>query len=198
MSVILYDSSVLPYWITTAPLVWKLNKSRGQSHERGRGIPCNGWFKPQRTFIPRESQCLSPRQNWPPHPTPASECDPPPHPRNQRGGGLQGKEHTRLWVRGWGSQYGRVEKNPRTLSILWFKRSMLSKSSNDQRNIKVGFFWIFKVLYSRLLFLRLLRCHCVGGFWDRTQDCCEIDTLALGSLNTETFFSWRSLSFIYV
>jgi len=28
------------------------------------------------------------------------------------------------------------------------------------------------VLYSTLLHLPPLRIHCVGGYWDRTQDCC--------------------------
>ena len=35
------------------------------------------------------------------------------------------------------------------------------------------FFFIFYVLYSTLLHLSPLRFHCVGGFWDRTQDCCD-------------------------
>jgi hypothetical protein len=37
-----------------------------------------------------------------------------------------------------------------------------------------GFFWIFYVLYSTLLHLPPLRLHCVGGCWDRTQDCCDL------------------------
>ncbi len=41
----------------------------------------------------------------------ASECVPPP-PRNQRGG------HTHRRVRGWGSQFGRLEEKPSTLSTL--------------------------------------------------------------------------------
>jgi hypothetical protein len=31
----------------------------------------------------------------------------------------------------------------------------------------------FYVLYSTLLYLPPLRFHCVGGYWDRTQDCCD-------------------------
>ncbi len=60
-------------------------------------------------YIPRVPQCLSPRPNWDP-PSPASESAP----RNQRGGG-----HTRLRVRGWGSQFGRLKNKPSTLSTLW-------------------------------------------------------------------------------
>jgi hypothetical protein len=37
-----------------------------------------------------------------------------------------------------------------------------------------GIFWIFfYVLYSTLLHLPPLRFRCVGGCWDRTQDCCD-------------------------
>jgi hypothetical protein len=105
----------------------------------GGGIPAMDGLN-HKVHLYLESHSVFPLDRiGPPTPLPQVSVTPP-HPRNQRGGGLQGKEHTRLWVRGWGSQYGRVEKNPRTLSILWFKRSMLSKSSNDQRNIKVGFF----------------------------------------------------------
>jgi hypothetical protein len=32
---------------------------------------------------------------------------------------------------------------------------------------------MFYVLYSTLLHLPPLRFHCVGGCWDRTQDCCD-------------------------
>jgi hypothetical protein len=33
--------------------------------------------------------------------------------------------------------------------------------------------WIFKVIFSTLIHLPPLRIHCVGGCWDRTQDCCD-------------------------
>jgi hypothetical protein len=33
--------------------------------------------------------------------------------------------------------------------------------------------WIFYVDYSTLLHLPPLRFHCVGGYWDRTHDCCD-------------------------
>jgi hypothetical protein len=36
-----------------------------------------------------------------------------------------------------------------------------------------GFFGFFCVLYSTLLHLPSLRFHCVGGCWDRIQDCCD-------------------------
>jgi hypothetical protein len=44
-----------------------------------------------------------------------------------------------------------------------------------------GNFWIFYVCYFTLLHLPLVRFHCVGGCWDRTQDCCNfsIDILTL-------------------
>jgi hypothetical protein len=32
----------------------------------------------------------------------------------------------------------------------------------------------FYVRYSTLLHLPLLRFHCVGGCWDRTQECCDV------------------------
>ncbi len=35
-----------------------------------------------------------------------------------------------------------------------------------------GIFWIFS-LYLTLLHLPPVRFHCVGGCWDRTQDCCD-------------------------
>jgi hypothetical protein len=38
---------------------------------------------------------------------------------------------------------------------------------------KGEFFWIFSLLYSTLLHLPPLRFHCVGGYWDRTQDSCD-------------------------
>ncbi len=47
----------------------------------------------------------------PPNPSPASECV---SPLGTKGGG-----HTRLRVRGWGAQIGRLEKRPSTLSTLW-------------------------------------------------------------------------------
>jgi hypothetical protein len=40
-----------------------------------------------------------------------------------------------------------------------------------QHKLTGGFF--FCVLYSTLLHLPPLRFHCVGGCWDRTQDCCD-------------------------
>jgi hypothetical protein len=40
-------------------------------------------------------------------------------------------------------------------------------------NTKGFFFFFFYVLYSTLHLLPPLRLHCVGGCWDRTQDCCD-------------------------
>ncbi len=36
--------------------------------------------------------------------------------------------------------------------------------------------FVFHVLYSTLLHLPPLRFHCVGGCWDRSQDCCDFGT----------------------
>ncbi len=41
---------------------------------------------------------------------------------------------------------------------------------------------MFSVLYSTLLHLPSLRYHCVGGRWDRTQDC-SASALAVGHCN---------------
>ncbi len=61
----------------------------------------------QNTFIPRVSQCLSPRTNWDPRtPSPASEC---PSPREPKGGGTLSCR----WGGG-GSQFERLEKKPST------------------------------------------------------------------------------------
>jgi hypothetical protein len=54
------------------------------------------WSYPQSTYMystPGVPRCLSPRPNWDPPPSPASECIPP----ESKGGG-----QTRLRVRGWG------------------------------------------------------------------------------------------------
>jgi hypothetical protein len=37
----------------------------------------------------------------------------------------------------------------------------------------VLFCFFFYVLYSTLLYLPPLKFHCVGGCWDRSQDCCN-------------------------
>jgi hypothetical protein len=41
------------------------------------------------------------------------------------------------------------------------------------KNILLGDFFIFFVLYSTLLHLPPLRFHCADGLWDRTQDRCN-------------------------
>ncbi len=65
----------------------------------------------QSTYIPRVPQCLSiVRIGTSPPPPPIHPPLPQASvflPRNQRG-----RAHTRLWVRGWGSQFGRLEKTP--------------------------------------------------------------------------------------
>ncbi len=63
--------------------------------------------------LPRVPQCLSPRLNWDPLTPLRSDCALPPEP-----GGYT-VLHTRLRVRGGGvSQFGRLEKNLSTLSIV--------------------------------------------------------------------------------
>ncbi len=51
----------------------------------------------------------------------------------------------------------------------WIGFVRLDHQQQYQRDI----FWIFSsyVLYSTLLHLPPLRFYCVGGYWDRTQDC---------------------------
>jgi hypothetical protein len=39
-------------------------------------------------------------------------------------------------------------------------------------DLECKYFFFFYVLYSALLHLPPLKFHCVGGCWDRTQDCC--------------------------
>jgi hypothetical protein len=64
------------------------------------------------TYMTRVPQCLSPRPNWDsPTPSLASECVPPPE---QKGGGTHSHADEGLGE----SQFGRLEKKPRTLSTL--------------------------------------------------------------------------------
>ncbi len=48
-----------------------------------------------------------------------------------------------------------------------------SSSSSSLSNRGIFGFFSFYVLYSTMLHLPPLRLHCVGGSWDRTQDCCD-------------------------
>ncbi len=83
----------------------------------GEGYSCNGWLKPQSTFIPGDTTVPVPSSELgPPIPSPASECAPPPP--ESKGGYREGREHTRLRVRVQGSQFGRLEKKPSTLFCL--------------------------------------------------------------------------------
>jgi hypothetical protein len=50
-------------------------------------------------------------------------------------------------------------------------RASLNPSVPD--DMLTGILEIFKLLYSTLLHLPPLRFHCVEGWWDRTQDCCD-------------------------
>jgi hypothetical protein len=57
----------------------------------GEGYSCNGWLKPQSTFIPGDTTVPVPSSELgPPIPSPASECAPPPGIK----GGIQGGEGT--------------------------------------------------------------------------------------------------------
>ncbi len=64
-------------------------------------------------LYPWVPQCLSHRPNWDPPNTPYCKRECPPEPK---GGG-----HTRLRVRGWGSQFGRLKKKTSTLCTLCWR-----------------------------------------------------------------------------
>jgi hypothetical protein len=53
-------------------------------------------------------------------------------------------------------------------------------------NVKGVIFGIFSFYerYLTLLHLPPLRFHCVGGYWDRTQDCCGF------GINSQTLAEW--------
>jgi hypothetical protein len=72
----------------------------------------------------------------------------------------------RVVVGGWGTP-------PVQNCIIWIL-------SRPPFKLTGGFF--FYVLYSTLLRLPPLRSHCVGGCWDRTQDCCDF---GIGSIFIE-------------
>jgi hypothetical protein len=82
-------------------------------------MPISG-IKAQSTYINREVQCLSPRLNWdPPTPSPpASVFSPPP---GTKGGG----DTLACGWGGGGSQFGRLERKPSTLSTLWCTRKKI-------------------------------------------------------------------------
>ncbi len=56
--------------------------------------------------------------------------------------------------------------NPRTFTTTSRYTSFLTKTNNRKIHLYI-------VRYSTLLHLAPLRFHCVGGCWDRTQDCCD-------------------------
>ncbi len=53
------------------------------------------------------------------------------------------------------------------------------------------FFKIFYILYSSLLHLRPLKFHCVGGCWDRTQDCCDFGIGSIFNLSNKYICSQK-------
>jgi hypothetical protein len=57
--------------------------------ENTKKILFDGQIRKVHTYIHRIPQCMSPRRNWDPPPSPASECAP--YPRKQKGGGAQGE-----------------------------------------------------------------------------------------------------------
>jgi hypothetical protein len=67
------------------------------------------------------------RRNSPPHLPPASVS----LPRNQKGG------HSRLRVRGWGSQFRRLEKKPSTLSTLCLEPYQMSSNFLIRRKTRI-------------------------------------------------------------
>jgi hypothetical protein len=58
---------------------------------------------------------------------------------------------------------------------------LLWEQSNEHKleQFQGGIIWTFYTLYLTMLHLPLLGFHCVGGGWDRTQDCCvfNIDSI---------------------
>jgi hypothetical protein len=56
--------------------------------------------------------------------------------------------------------------------LFYTSRLLVERTTSYTEHIKQeGFFYY--VLYSTLLYLPPLRFHCVGGWWDRTQDSCD-------------------------
>ncbi len=51
-------------------------------------------------------------------------------------------------------------------------------------------FFFFYVLHTTLLHLPPLRSHCIGGCWDRTQDCCDF---GIGSQTLDLIHKWLSV-----
>jgi hypothetical protein len=65
-----------------------------------------------------------------------------------------------------------------TVPVLIFTRNnKRMKKITGRINSNRGIFWVFfyvgTVLSSTLLHLPPLRFHCVGGYWDGTQYCCD-------------------------
>jgi hypothetical protein len=69
-----------------------------------------------------------------------------------------------------------TERSP--LPVVWFGHifSPIFKGSD--------FLKFFFILYCTLLHLLPPRFHCVGGFWDRTHDCCDFWHWQSGALTT--------------
>ncbi len=69
-------------------------------------------------YVPRVPQCQSPRRNWDPSPPPLPHrvCIPP-WTKGGPGGGTYSPADEGVGE----SQFGRLEKNPSTLSTLWFQ-----------------------------------------------------------------------------
>jgi hypothetical protein len=60
------------------------------------------------------------------------------------------------------------------LLVLGWHCSEVTKNKNKKQGDFFGFFFFYVLFFSTLLHLPLLRLHCVGGGWDRTQDCCDL------------------------
>ncbi len=74
-----------------------------------------------------------------------------------------------------GDVYGVVMDRQRgNRPIILPRDDLLKEAVRDQNFQQWDFFsFFFYVRYSTLLHLPPLRFHCVGGCWDRTQDCCD-------------------------
>jgi hypothetical protein len=80
--------------------------------------------------------------------------------------------------------------------VLLDRKSLIDGSS--RAGLQVDYFWIFYFLYVRystLLQLPPFRFHCVGGCWDRTQDCCDFGILQPAALTTwlDLIHTWLDL-----
>jgi hypothetical protein len=91
--------------------------------------------------VPRVPQCLFPRPNWDPRlPLPQARVSPP---------GTKGGGHTRLRVRGWGSQFRRLEKKFISLSTLWVYLRTFNSGVHFTKSSESGWYGAPAFIYGR-------------------------------------------------